>query len=146
MAQNTNDMHKSIRKYTETVKGSADLFVGEVEVGMILNPTKEPYYMSAGNVKFHTKARTNWHTHDNGQVLVVTNGIGYYQEEGKEIAVIREGDVVKIPAFVKHWHGASHEASMTHIAIISEADKKTVVDWMEPVTDEQFDEILKSRK
>jgi 4-carboxymuconolactone decarboxylase len=123
-----------------TEKGSkvpSENFTGTVWVNMAVGPD-DNYNMVAGKVIFEPTARTNWHSHDNGQVLIVTEGVGYYQEEGNPIEVIREGDVVKIPKKVKHWHGASHNSSMAHIAIVTEIDQYTATDWMEPVTDEEY--------
>jgi 4-carboxymuconolactone decarboxylase len=123
-----------------TEKGSkapSENFTGTVWVNMAVGPD-DNYNMVAGKVIFEPTARTNWHSHDNGQVLIVTEGVGYYQEEGNPIEVIREGDVVKIPKKVKHWHGASHNSSMAHIAIVTEIDPYTATDWMEPVTDEEY--------
>ena len=84
---------------------------------------EDDYNTLTGTVTFESKGRTNWHTRTCGQILFVTRGIGYYQEEGKPIQVIREGDVVKIPKNVVHWHGASHNSEMVHIAIVPELDK-----------------------
>jgi quercetin dioxygenase-like cupin family protein len=71
---------------------------------------------SAGNVTFEAGARTNWHTHPKGQVLIVTQGVGWFQEKGKTARTIKKGDVVIIPENVVHWHGATSARSMSHIA------------------------------
>ncbi|MEZ2697401.1 cupin domain-containing protein, partial [Hafnia alvei] len=88
-------------------------------------------------VTFEPGARTAWHTHPLGQTLIVTQGRGWVQELGKEIQEINSGDMVWIPAGVKHWHGATSETAMTHIAI-AESLNGSVVEWMEKVTDEQY--------
>jgi 4-carboxymuconolactone decarboxylase len=72
---------------------------------------------SAGSVTFEPKARTNWHTHPRGQVLIVIQWNGYYQEKGKAVRAIKKGDVVNIPENTEHWHGASANRKMIHIAI-----------------------------
>jgi quercetin dioxygenase-like cupin family protein len=90
-----------------------------------------------GNVEFEAGARNNWHTHPGGQILIVTEGEGYYQEKGKPIQMIRKGDVIKILPNVIHWHGASPESSMTHIAM-STNTQKGVVTWLDRVTDEEY--------
>lgn len=95
---------------------------------------------SAGSVTFEPSARTNWHTHPKGQVLLVTEGIGFYQEEGKPAQVIKKGDVVNIPENVKHWHGASAAAKMVHIAITN-FKGDTQVTWLEPVSNEQYEAV-----
>ena len=89
------------------------------------------------NVTFEPGARNNWHKHPGGQLLLVTGGKGYYQEEGKTVQVIREGDVVKIPPHVKHWHGAAADSGLAHIAITPNANKGAA-EWLEPVTDEEY--------
>jgi 4-carboxymuconolactone decarboxylase len=88
-------------------------------------------------VTFEPGARTAWHSHPAGQILIVTAGTGRVQRWGDRIQEISTGDVVRIPAGQKHWHGASPQASMTHIAITEPRDG-TSVQWMEKVTDEQF--------
>src|SRR3954470_4029869 len=78
---------------------------------------------SAGSVTFEPGARTNWHTHPKGQILLVIEGNGFYQEKGKPAQSIKKGDVVIIPEDLEHWHGASATAGMTHIAITSFKDE-----------------------
>lgn len=87
-------------------------------------------------VYFTPGARTNWHIHARQQTLIVTEGVGYTQEWGKPVTVLLPGDVVQCPAGVKHWHGASANSSMSHIAI-SEASNEGVT-WLEPVSDEEY--------
>ncbi len=92
---------------------------------------------SAGSVTFEPGARTNWHTHPKGQVLLVTEGIGIYQEEGKPAQKINKGDVINIPENIKHWHGATADSKMAHIAITN-FKEDTQVTWLEPVSSEQY--------
>ena len=89
------------------------------------------------NVTFEPGARNNWHKHPGGQILLVTGGRGYYQEEGRPVKIIKEGDVVKIQPGVKHWHGAAQDSWLSHIAITANP-KKGEVEWMEPVSDEYY--------
>jgi quercetin dioxygenase-like cupin family protein len=90
-----------------------------------------------GSVTFEPGARTNWHTHPKGQVLIVTEGQGWYHEKGKAAQVIKKGDVINIPENVEHWHGASADNAMIHIAITNyEADENVV--WLKPVSDEEY--------
>jgi quercetin dioxygenase-like cupin family protein len=91
----------------------------------------------AGNVEFEAGARSNWHSHPAGQILIITAGKGYHQIEGKPKEIIQKGDVVKCPPNISHWHGASEDNSMSHIYIIPNT-KKGIVEWGEPVTDEEF--------
>ena len=90
----------------------------------------------AATVRFDPGARTNWHIHATGQALLVTEGFGYTQEWGKEIVALYPGDVVWCPPGIKHWHGASPKASMSHIAV-SEASEAGVT-WLEPVDETQY--------
>lgn len=116
-------------------KANPDYFTGNVWVKLLV---KENEFNSViGNVTFEAGARTNWHTHSGGQILIVTEGIGYYQEKDKPIQLIQRGDVIKIPADIKHWHGASQDSALTHIAITA-VTPKGAVDWLERVTDEEF--------
>jgi quercetin dioxygenase-like cupin family protein len=92
----------------------------------------------AGNVAFEAGARSNWHSHPAGQILLVTAGKGYHQVDGEPKEIIRKGDVVQCPPNVNHWHGASADSSMTHIYIIPNTEKG-IVEWGDPVTDEEFD-------
>lgn len=93
-----------------------------------------------GNVSFEPGARTNWHIHQGGQILLVTAGKGYYQEKGKKAQVILKGDVVKIPSGVNHWHGASSDSWLVHIAIMPNSQKGPA-EWLGPVTDEEYNSI-----
>ena len=89
------------------------------------------------NVVFDPGARNNWHTHPAGQILICTEGIGYFQEKGKPIQTLHAGDVVKILPGVEHWHGASPKSRFTHIAVNVNTEKG-VVNWLKPVTDEEY--------
>ena len=111
------------------VPAPIEYFKGIVWVNMNLN-ADDGYNTMIGTVTFEPKGRTNWHSHTSGQILFVMQGIGYYQEKGKPIQVIREGDVVKIPKNVIHWHGASHNNLMVHIAIVPELDKDKT-EWLQ---------------
>ncbi len=95
---------------------------------------------SAGSVTFEQGARTNWHTHPKGQVLLVIEGNGFYQEKGKPAQHIKKGDVVNIPENVEHWHGASATSKMIHIAITNYKDDIQVT-WLQPVTDEEYSSV-----
>jgi 4-carboxymuconolactone decarboxylase len=116
--------------------GATDHFTGSVRVEMLFEAAG-PSHASGGSVTFEAGARTAWHSHPRGQVLIVTAGVGRVQRWGDAVQEIRIGDVVRIPAGEKHWHGASPRASMTHVAI-SEHQDGTTVQWMEKVTDEQY--------
>ncbi len=116
--------------------GPTENFTGAARVEMLFGAV-DPSHASGGTVTFDAGARTAWHSHPRGQVLIVTAGVGRVQQWGDAVQEIRTGDVVRIPAGQKHWHGASPRASMTHVAI-SEHQDGTTAQWMEKVTDEQY--------
>jgi len=119
-----------------SVKPSPDYFTGSVRQDPILD-APEPARMRSVSVTFEPGARTAWHTHPLGQTLIVTSGSGLAQVWGEPIREISAGDVVWFPPGEKHWHGAAVTTAMTHIAIQEALDGKAV-DWMEPVTDSQY--------
>ncbi len=92
---------------------------------------------SIANVTFEPGARTNWHKHSGGQLLLVTSGEGRYQEKGKDIQILKKGDVVKIPPNVEHWHGAAPNSWFAHISIEPNIPNNSVT-WLEPVTDKEY--------
>lgn len=117
-------------------KGPAAWFTGSVRVDP-LHDAPEPARMRSAIVTFEPAARTAWHTHPLGQTLFVIAGSGLVQREGGAIEAIHPGDVVWFAPGEKHWHGASPECGMTHIAIQEHLDGSAVT-WMEHVTDAQF--------
>ena len=119
----------------------ADYFTGAVRQDPLMEPPA-PARVKATSVTFEPGARTAWHTHPLGQTLIVIAGIGRAQRVGGPVEEIRLGDVVRFEPGEKHWHGASPANAMTHIAIVEALDGK-VVDWMEQVTDEQYEETAR---
>ena len=119
------------------IRGPAQFFTGSVRIDP-LYPAGNGMRSSGGSVTFEPGARSNWHIHPVGQVLIITSGVGWTQEWGKPLRELRPGDVVICPAGVKHWHGAAPDSSMTHISICEEKEPGKVVEWMEKVTDEQY--------
>jgi quercetin dioxygenase-like cupin family protein len=117
-------------------EGSADTFTGKVSVKPLFNPNDVRTFSSA-EVTFTPCARTAWHTHPAGQTLIVTTGAGWIQQWGGQKQAIKPGDVIWTPPGVKHWHGATDDSTMSHIAIQDSVDGKPV-DWLEHVTDEQY--------
>ena len=89
-----------------------------------------------GNVTFEPGARTKWHLHPGGQILLATGGVGYYQEKGSPKRLLHKGDVVKCPPNVPHWHGASIDNEFIQIAITNTAKGATV--WLQPVSDKDY--------
>jgi len=119
-----------------STKGPADWFTGTVRVDPLFQ-APDPAMVSGTCVTFEPGARTAWHTHPLGQTLIVVAGSGWVQREGSAIEVIRPGDVVWFEPAEKHWHGATATTAMTHIAIQEKLNGK-VVDWLEHVTDDQY--------
>lgn len=111
---------------------------GEVRIDPVY-PKGNAKTHSGAYVTFEPGARSNWHTHPAGQHIIVTKGVGYTQTWDGKKEIVKEGDVVWCPIGVKHWHGASKDIAMTHLVItgaVEETGKN--VNWMEPVTDEQY--------
>ncbi|MDT7814055.1 MAG: hypothetical protein QOJ42_3971 [Acidobacteriaceae bacterium] len=117
-------------------KGPTDWFTGTVRVDPLFQ-APDPALVSGACVTFEPGARTAWHTHPLGQTLIVVSGAGWVQRNGGPVEDIRPGDVVWFEPGEKHWHGATATTAMSHIAIQEKQDGK-VVDWMEHVTDEQY--------
>ena len=132
---NTTENQNTI--FPKGERAPVDYFTGTVWLKMLV-PNDPNLNCQIGNVIFEPGARNNWHTHPGGQILIATDGIGYYQEKGKPIQLLRKGDVVNILPDVVHWHGASTDSEFTHIAINPNTQKGIVV-WLERVTDEEYD-------
>jgi quercetin dioxygenase-like cupin family protein len=117
-------------------KGPHDNFTGSVRIDPLFE-APDPARARGASVTFEPGARTAWHRHPLGQTLIVTSGCGWVQSEGQPKIEIRPGDVVWCPANERHWHGATPTTAMTHMAIQEALDGK-VVEWMEKVSDEQY--------
>ena len=128
------DIKRSVTQSSS--KGPADWFTGTVRIDHLFQ-ANAPARVVGASVTFEPGARTAWHTHPLGQTLIVTAGCGLAQRFGGSIEQIRPGDVIWFPPGEKHWHGATATTAMTHIAIQEQLEGKTV-DWMEHVTDKQY--------
>ncbi|MEW5736363.1 MAG: cupin domain-containing protein [Thermodesulfobacteriota bacterium] len=117
-------------------KGSAQFFTGSVRIDPMFDAPAPARVMGA-LVTFEPGARTAWHTHTLGQTLIVTAGCGLVQRWDGPLEEIRPGDVVWIPPFEKHWHGATANTAMSHIFIIERLEGENI-EWMEQVSDEQY--------
>jgi len=116
--------------------GPAENFTGKAwATGLVANDSM--YNTLVGNVFFEPGARSNWHTHPAGQILIITDGVGYHQIKGQPRQTIKKGDVVKCPPNVLHWHGASPEMGMYQMYIIPKTEKG-IVTWLQKVTDEEY--------
>ncbi|MBK9934255.1 MAG: cupin domain-containing protein [Cytophagaceae bacterium] len=129
------------KKQTESIfpignKVSNQNFIGDVYVKMFAQ-NDSIYNVTMGNVTFEPGARTNWHYHPGGQILIITDGVGYYQEKESPIKIIKKGDVVQCPPNIQHWHGASPTQSVTHIAISTNTNFGGAV-WLRPVSDKEY--------
>lgn len=120
-----------------SIMGAPGNFVGSARIDPLF-AVRAPSKVSAGAVTFQPGARSVWHTHPLGQTLVVTSGMGWIQQENGEKIVIKPGDVIWTPPGVKHWHGATATTGISHIAIQESLDGKNV-EWLEPVTDAQYE-------
>lgn len=119
----------------------AQYFIGQSYLNMLSTDQ-----VAIGNVTFEAGCRNNWHIHQadkgGGQILLVTAGKGYYQEWGKEARELHPGDVVNIPAGVKHWHGAAPDSCFQHLAVEVPAENGST-QWLEPVSDEEYNSLKK---
>ena len=120
-----------------SITGPAEWFTGTVRIDPLFLQANDPSRVTGASVTFEPGARTAWHTHPLGQTLIVTAGCGLVQREGGPVEEIRPGDIVWFQPEEKHWHGASPNTAMTHIAIQEDLDGK-LADWLEKVSDEQY--------
>ena len=138
--QNKEKMENTTQELTTIFskgeKGSNDLFTGNAYPTALVD-ADSIYKTLVGNVYFEPGARSNWHSHPSGQILIITDGIGYHQIEGKPIEIIKKGDVIKCPPNVRHWHGASADVGLQQLYVIPDTEKG-IVKWNEAVTDEQY--------
>jgi quercetin dioxygenase-like cupin family protein len=116
--------------------GASEYFTGAVRIERFIQ-ADAPARVASASVTFEPGARTAWHTHPLGQMLIVTEGLGWAQREGGPKEEIRPGDVVWFPPGEKHWHGATATSFMTHIAV-QEAEGGKTVEWLEKVSDDQY--------
>ena len=114
-------------------------FTGTVWVQQLIEPDSA-FNIPVGYVTFEPGARSYWHSHAGGQVLLVMGGIGYYQERGKPIQILRKGDAVKCPSNVPHWHGASPTVGFMQVAITPNTAKGRVT-WMQPVSEQEYNSL-----
>lgn len=111
-------------------------FTGSVWVQQLVT-ADSTFNAPVGNVVFEPKARSKWHRHPGGQTLLALDGVGYYQEKGKELQLLRQGDVVRCPPDVEHWHGASHDSWFVQLAITPEHPKGRVI-WLQEVSEAEY--------
>lgn len=130
------DMQLQRAGSVEPIKGPSEWFTGDVRIERLFT-APAPARVGLAVVRFEPGARTNWHTHPLGQILLVTEGTGWTQCENGPKTEIRPGDLIWCNCGRRHWHGATDSTTMQHVAINEYLDGKPV-DWMEPVTDEAY--------
>ena len=126
--------------FPKGVKSPAENFTGTAWVNRLVQKDETGTY-SIGNVVFEPGARTNWHLHPAGQTLIVIDGKGLYQEKGKPVRVIGKGDVIIAASNIEHWHGATQDSSLIHIAITNLKDGG--VKWLQAVSNDEYNAIDK---
>jgi quercetin dioxygenase-like cupin family protein len=126
------------RNSTETRPGPTEWFSGTVFIDAVAAPAAGSR-LSASSVHFTPGARTAWHTHPNGQTILVTEGVGLCQRRGGQVEVIRPGDRVFFEPGEDHWHGATADRFMTHLAMHEVDDEGNAVTWGDHVTDEEYE-------
>ena len=125
------------RNAVETVAGPSDWFTGGVYLDAVASPSSASR-LHATSVHFTPGARTAWHTHPNGQTIYVTEGVGLAQRRGGPVEIIRPGDRVYFEPGEEHWHGASANRFMTHLAMLEVGEDGAPATWLEHVTDEEY--------
>ena len=140
--ENTKETHGGMFGMGEPNTAYAKYFIGNSYLKPLTKPGES--IVSIANVTFEPKCRNNWHIHKStsggGQILVCVEGEGYYQEEGKTAQKLHPGDVVVIPANVKHWHGATADSWFSHLAV-EVPGENTSNEWLEPVSDEEYQKL-----
>jgi quercetin dioxygenase-like cupin family protein len=137
-AQNTSkaDQNKLNFIFPKGELGPAENFTGKAwNIGLVENDSV--YNTVVGNVFFEPGARSNWHRHPSGQILIITDGTGYHQIKGQPRQTLKKGDIVKCPPNVEHWHGASPDTGMLQQYILPKTEKG-IVTWLQKVTDEEY--------
>ncbi|RYZ18157.1 MAG: cupin domain-containing protein [Chitinophagaceae bacterium] len=138
---NISDNQDTTGLFAKGDKLSNEWFTGNAFLKPLVAKDKNNDF-AVGSVTFEPEARTIWHTHPKGQVLIVTEGEGFYQEKGKSAQALKKGDVVNIPENTEHWHGASPNSTFVHIAVTNYQGSENVV-WLKPVTDEEYSTAVK---
>lgn len=141
---NNNQSEKAVKDNKKNILGLGsvvtDNFTGKAWLNM-LSTDVDNYDCMIYNVTFAPSTRNYWHMHSEGQILICTEGIGYYQERGKVAQKLETGTVVHIPALVVHWHGASPNSQFTHIGITPKASLNTV-EWFDEVSNEEYNQAV----
>jgi alkylhydroperoxidase/carboxymuconolactone decarboxylase family protein YurZ/quercetin dioxygenase-like cupin family protein len=140
LAKDIFAVDNTVERSTVFPKGElirSDNFIGNTYLHILVKP-EEGNGVTIANVTFSPGARNNWHSHEIGQVLLVTGGKGYYQEDGKPAQLLLPGNAVNIPAAVRHWHGAAPDSWFVHIAVT-----RGKAQWFDPLDDKRYLEAVK---
>ncbi|MDY0989386.1 cupin domain-containing protein [Flavobacterium sp. CFBP9031] len=130
------DKNELTQIFPKGEKGSKDLFTGNAyNTGLV--DADSVFTTAVGNVYFEPGARSNWHSHPAGQILIITDGVGYHQIEGRPVEIIKKGYVIKCPPNVRHWHGASADVGLQQLYIVPNTEKG-IVNWNEAVIDKVY--------
>ena len=121
----------------DTAAGPAEWFTGSVFIDQVATPS-DSFRVNASNVRFTPGARTAWHTHPNGQTIVVTEGVGLVQARGRSVEVVRPGDRVFFEPGEEHWHGAAPARFMSHLSLVEVDADGTSATWGAHVTDDEY--------
>lgn len=138
-AENETKQQQSQLIFPLGPKASSEKFVGTAYVNELV-PKSDSTAYAIGDVVFEPGARNNWHAHQVRQIMLVTDGKGWYQERGKAAVPLKKGDVYIIPAGVEHWHGATKDSRFAHIVITDYQGDDCVI-WGEQVTDEEYNSL-----
>ena len=133
-----NSMSKNMI-FEKGAKAPNAIFTNTVWVNMLLSDEEQVFDTQVYDVIFEPAARTHWHSHPGGQILLVTEGSGYYQEKGKKAQLLKKGDTIPIPPDVVHWHGASPNSEFVHIGMSTKVHLGPAK-WFGPVTDQEYRE------
>ena len=136
--KNLSENPNQSSSFQEGEKASANYFTGAVWVKTLVNDTTS--HSLIARVTFEPGARSNWHYHPDKQILIITNGTGYYAEKGRPIQILHQGDVVTIQPNVEHWHGASPVSEFVQIVVNPNIENGVVV-WLRKVTDEEYHNV-----
>lgn len=126
------------REHSGTKQGPADWFTGQVWLDVLASPQNGGPDLEIFKVNFSPGARTAWHSHPEGQVLVITDGAGLVQSRGREVEHVHAGDRVTTAPREEHWHGAGPGTFMSHIAVQARGRDGRTTDWGDHVTDEEY--------
>jgi quercetin dioxygenase-like cupin family protein len=137
LENNTENKQAELKSiFPKGEKGPVENFTGNAwNTPLVANDST--YNTVIGNVYFEAGARSNWHRHPSGQILIITDGVGYHQIKGQPRQTIKKGDVVKCPANLEHWHGASPKTGMQQLYILPKTEKG-IVTWLQKVTDDEY--------